>query len=126
MRHYRVLNYDYSDYEDPEWLDDEGYTETAVLNVTVEDEESGSRYNLYFDGVTVFTAVSGLRHVDATNLEPAGDDWIDLYTEMTDDCWPLVCDVETISGPDLTDDDPTQEEQIEILAQIGAGRVRYN
>ncbi len=127
MRHYKVLSYEYSDFEDQEWLDDnEGYTETALLNVTVEDEESGSRYDLYFDGVTVFTAVGNYRHADATNLEPAEDDWIDLYTELTDDCWPLVCDVKTISGPDLSDDDPTLDEQDDILAQVGTGRVRYN
>ena len=123
MKHYKVLDYGYQDFEGENWIDDEGYTESAVLAVSVQEEESGSEYNFFFDGVKVFTAVRNYRHYEATNLEPAEDSWVDMYMEMTEDCYPLVYDVYTISGPDLTEDEPTEDEQLYILNQIGSGRI---
>lgn len=42
---------------------------------------------------------------------------------MDEDCYPVVTDVRAISGPELDDEEPTEEEQDYILSQIGSGYI---
>jgi hypothetical protein len=124
VKYYKVIDFEYQDFEDQEWDSaEEGYTESAVLAVTVQEEGTANKYTFYFDGVKVYTAVKNYRHYAATRLEPAEDDWVDMYMEMTEDCYPLVYDVTTVSGPELTEEEPSEKEQRYILNQIGAGRI---
>lgn len=117
---FKVYAYDFFDFGDADVdLDREGYETLANLCVKVKDQKTGSTYSMTFYDVNTFTEISNYTHTSATYDEPENTDWEDGDTYLTDeDEEPFVEQVETLSGKDLPDDEPTEKETMEILQQI--------
>lgn len=117
---FKVYAYDFFDFRGAEVdLDREGYESTANLSVEVKDQKTGSIYIMTFYDVNTFTEISNYTHTRATYDEPESVDWEDGDTYLTDgEEEPFVEGVETLSGVDLLDDEPTEKETMEILQQI--------
>lgn len=124
MTKYKVLDFGYENFGEENWVAENiGYTQEATLVVTAENEETNAKYDFYFEDVTIFTSVRNFLHSNASAHEPAWDEWTEEYIEMDEDCYPVVTDVRAISGPELDDEEPTEEEQDYILSQIGSGYI---
>lgn len=120
MKKYKVIQYDFYNFGDPDLdLSSEGYEAVADLVVKVKEEGTNNSYEMTFPDVYTFTYISNYREDPGSRWEEPWTDWDDEETYLMDGSEELyVEEVKTLSGEDLTDDEPTEEEQDYILQQI--------
>lgn len=118
---FRVYAYNFFDLRKENIYPGKGYEALANLCVELEDQETGSTYNITFYGVSTFTEIL---NYTSTYDEPKGINWTDWdegNTYLTDEYRELSerdIEIETLSGEDLPNDSLTEKEIREIFRQV--------
>lgn len=122
MAKYKVISYDfYETGKNRDFNDDRhptGYYEDSDLIVNVVEEGTDNCFKMTFTNVKTYTEISGYVEEPGSYYEPSGVYWDEECTYLEDDSDAELYDIEIISGVDELEEDPSDEELNEILAQI--------